>query len=252
MDVAGSTALVTGGSLRIGEAICRALADAGCNVVIHYDRSEEHARELADVLRSEGVQAWTVQAHFAPGSDPTRLVDRAWQVSGRVNVLINNASAFYKLPLLDSDAENIRNELESNLVAPMLLSRRFCERLMRESEEAAGELALGHIVNILDRRIAQNEAGCIPYLVSKKGLADFTRAAALEWAPQVVVNGVAPGAILPPVTHADAPTSSEPMGAVPLGRQCTPEDVADAVLYLLQSVTMTGQILFVDGGQNLL
>ena len=104
----------------------------------------------------------------------------------------------------------------------------------------------------MDRRIAQNEAGCIPYLVSKKGLADFTRAAALEWAPQVVVNGVAPGAILPPVTNADAPTSSEPRGAVPLGRPCTPEDVADAVLHLLHSVTMTGQILFVDGGQNLL
>ncbi|MBL7115482.1 MAG: SDR family oxidoreductase [Kiritimatiellae bacterium] len=252
MDVAGSTALVTGGALRIGEAICRALADAGCNVVIHYDQSEERACGLAEVLKTEGVQAWTVQEHFAPDGDPAQLVDRAWNVSGRVNILINNASTFYTLPLLDSAAEDIRNELESNLVAPMLLSKRFAERLMHESDGASGELALGHVVNILDRRIAQNESGCIPYLVSKKGLAEFTRATALEWAPQIVVNGVAPGAILPPVMKMGAPSSSEPMGAVPLGRQCTPEDVADAVLHLLHSVTMTGQVLFIDGGQNLL
>jgi NAD(P)-dependent dehydrogenase (short-subunit alcohol dehydrogenase family) len=137
----------------------------------------------------------------------------------------------------------------------MLLTRRFAERLLARRAPGAPHASrgalLGRIVNLLDRRVAHHEAGCVPYLVSKKALAEFTCSAAIELAPEFAVNGVAPGAVLPPPGKGDD-TLWDAAGPVPLNARCRPEDVAEAVAWLLESDVVTGQIVYVDGGQHLL
>jgi NAD(P)-dependent dehydrogenase (short-subunit alcohol dehydrogenase family) len=246
MNLRSRTALVTGGAVRIGRAICAALAARGCRVIVHYDRSGKPAKALADALSQTGVRAFTVRAHLATQGDCDGLINEAWALAGRVDFLVNNAAVFHKEGLMACDEDTILAELRTNLVAPMLLSRAFAAKAGREAPGLCGK-----IVNLLDRRIAGNEVGCLPYLLSKKGLAEFTRNAALELAPRFTVNGVAPGAILPPPGKGAA-YIRDLAGTVPLQRRCRPEDVAAAVVYLLESDAVTGQIVFVDGGQHLL
>ena len=131
-------------------------------------------------------------------------------------------------------------EFWPNLFAPMLLTRAFARQSKR-----------GKIINLLDRRIAGHETDCVPYLLTKKALAELTQLAAREFAPRFTVNGVAPGAVLPPPGKGTE-YLRDLAGPVPLQKQITPADVAAAVLALLQADAVTGQIYFVDGGQHLL
>jgi NAD(P)-dependent dehydrogenase (short-subunit alcohol dehydrogenase family) len=255
MDLKGHTALVTGGAVRIGEAICLALAARKCNVVIHYDHSEAEAEALAASITRGGVKAFCVHGHFGDG-DAGAILDRAWESAGKVDMLVNSAAVFRKSPLVGTTDEDVRSQLDINMLAPLLLSKRFAERLGSEKGKNSGRKAkavepAGRIVNVLDRRVSGVEAGCIPYLLSKKAMAEFTRSAALEWAPAITVNGVAPGAVLPPPGEGED-YLREAAGEIPLKTTLEPSDVADAVVYALSSNWMTGQILYVDGGQHLL
>ena len=257
MDLAGRTALVTGGAVRIGAAICRYLADQGCNVVVHYDRSAEEAEDLSAELKGTGVNSWARQCHFSGGRDEGKFLDEVFAETGGISFLINNAAVFRKGLLVDFSVDDVLSELSANLLSPMLLTRRLAQ-LLGTPEEGQGAVdsrnsvcrVLGKVINVLDRRIATNECGCIPYLVSKKALADFTRSAALELAPKITVNGVAPGAILPP-PGANEDYIYDAAGNIPLKCKCSPEDVAESIGFLLRSDFVTGQVVFVDGGQHL-
>jgi NAD(P)-dependent dehydrogenase (short-subunit alcohol dehydrogenase family) len=165
------------------------------------------------------------------------VIRRARKAFGRLDILVNNAAVFSKEKLAGSSEESIRATLEINLMAPVLMTRAF-----------AGIIGKGKIVNILDRRISSVESGLTAYLLSKKALADFTRIAALELAPDIAVNGVAPGAVLAPVTN----SKHDKAGKIPLGKRPTPDDVAGAVIFLLEADAITGEIIFADGGQHLL
>jgi NAD(P)-dependent dehydrogenase (short-subunit alcohol dehydrogenase family) len=250
VELNGKMALVTGGAVRIGAAICRRLAREGCGVVVHCLRSDAQARALAAEIEAAGVRAFVVRGALGRGADPERLLDEAWDAAGRLDALVNNAALFFRRPLERAAAADVREEIEVNLVAPLLLARRFVGRARAAGPRAGGGPRLGAIVNLLDRRVATNEAGCLPYLAAKKGLLAFTESAALEWAPAFTVNAVAPGAVLPPPGKGPEHLR-EAAGPAPLRVACTPEDVADAVALLLRSDTMTGQTLFVDGGQHL-
>jgi len=253
MNLAGQTALVTGGAVRIGAEICRYLASERCNVVIHYDRSEAEAKNLAGELREAGVDSWAVPAHFSGGETEKAFMDAVFAEAGGISILINNASVFNKQKLVDVTEDGLLAEINANLLSPMLLTRRFAQILLNSVEGNKGydeKRVTGKVVNMLDRRVASDEAGCIPYLVSKKALAAFTRSAAVELAPSITVNGVAPGAVLPPPGAGDDYVY-DAAGEVPLGCDCTPADVAASVGFLLKSDFVTGQIVFVDGGQHL-
>jgi pteridine reductase len=240
MDLKGKTALVTGGAVRIGRAVCRALAAAGADVVIHYNRSAASAKALRHELVAMGRRAFCVRAGLGDEDAGWRLVAAARKVAGSLDVLVNNAAVFHRDSLLTLTARALRDEFEVNLFAPLLLMRAF-----------AGACRDGAIVNLLDRRITSLDHSCLPYVLAKKALAEATKMAALELAPRIRVNGVAPGAILPPPGKRAGPWKDR-AGPVPLQRQCTPEQVAAAVLFLLQNEALTGQIIFVDGGQQLL
>jgi pteridine reductase len=240
MNLNGKTAMVTGGAVRIGAAICRALAGAGMNVIIHYHRSAEAAQQLADELRQTGVQAWTLQADLCCEDECRRLIEEAGSRPGGLHVLVNSAAVFHKQTLRQVTFDNLQQEFWPNLMAPLIMMRAFAEKCKE-----------GKIVNLLDRRIDSLDTECVPYVLSKKALAEATKLAALEFAPKITVNGIAPGAILPPPGKGQDYLRDK-AGPVPLQRQCTPEEVAEAVLFLLQSDALTGQIVYVDGGQHLL
>ena len=240
MNLQGKTAMVTGGAVRIGRAICEALADAGCNVVVHHWNSAAPARLLAGDLRRRGIKAWVVRGNLASERGCERLIARAWAAAGKLDFLVNNAAVFHRDALRACTAKKLRDELSINLFAPILLTRSF-----------VAQAKAGKIVNLLDRRIATNEPGCLPYLLSKKALAAFTANAALELAPAFTVNGVAPGAVLPPPGRG-AKYFYDRAGRIPLECKIAPSDVAAAVVALLTLDGVTGQIVFADGGQHLL
>jgi NAD(P)-dependent dehydrogenase (short-subunit alcohol dehydrogenase family) len=239
-SLTGQTALVTGGAVRIGRAIARALADQGCGVVVHYRRSRAEAAALCRELEACGVPAWRVRADLVSETGCRRAIDEAVARAGRLDILVNNAAVFNACPLERIDARTLDTEFRANLYAPIFLTRYF-----------VAVARSGRIINLLDRRIAAHDPGRIPYALSKKALADFTRAAALALAPRFTVNGVAPGPVLPPPGESKSYLNVR-AGRIPTGRPATPEEVADAVVFLSRSPSITGQIVFVDGGQHLL
>jgi len=247
MKLEGRTALVTGGAVRIGRAICEAFASGGCTVAVHYHTSQKAADELVSELRALGRDAFAVRGDLRSGEERERVLDEAWDKAGRIDFLVNNAGVFHKDGIESTGEEQLNEEIGINLIAPVLLTRAFAAK---HAQAGRGPGLVGKVVNLLDTRIEGVEAGSLPYTLSKKMLAEFTRIAATELAPGITVNGVAPGAVLPPSPSSGV--AAEPAATAPLRHQCVPCDVADAVLFLLGSDAITGQVLFVDGGRHLL
>lgn len=231
MNLTGKRALVTGGAVRIGRAIANALAAEGAEVIVHFRTSEKEADAFWPNI---------IRADFDNPVQCETFIERAAEEFGPIDILINNAAVFHQTPLADATYETVMKELQPNLLAPLALIRGFAQ-----------QNRIGKIVNLLDRRITGHDTSCVPYMLSKKGLEELTKLAAIDLAPGITVNAVAPGAVLPPPQHVDDP-AWEAAGTIPLDRSPTPEDIAGAVLYLLKSDAITGQTLFVDGGQNLL
>lgn len=259
MNLNGKKVLVTGGAVRLGRAICETLAAHGCTVIIHYNRSAAEAEALAVLLSGAGGKAYCVQALLENEDDCRRLISGTIALAGGLDILVNNASVFNKDPLMDADALRLHRELEINAFVPMYLTRAFAghclpqsNRLPEKSDPVNGAGApVGKVINLLDRRVAGLEKGALPYLLSKKLLCDYTQLAALELGPQISVNAVAPGPVLPPPGQGTAYLQDH-AGPMVLGRRPSPADVAAAVVYLLEADAVTGQVLFVDGGQHLL
>jgi NAD(P)-dependent dehydrogenase (short-subunit alcohol dehydrogenase family) len=239
-ELTGHVALVTGGAVRLGRAMVERLAAEGCGVVIHCHRSRREADQLAADLRARGTAAAVVQGSLTTQTACARIIRTARRAHGRLDILVNSAAVFNRQGLAEITAKSLRDEFWPNLFGPVLLTQAFAAATRR-----------GHVINILDRRIASHDATCIPYLLSKKALAAFTEVAALALAPRIRVNAVAPGPILPPPGKG-ARYLREHAGRLPLGRAPAVDEVAEAVVALVCSRSTTGQILFVDGGQHLL
>ena len=235
----GKTALVTGGSRRIGRAICLALAKSGINCIIHYHRSEENVLQTVDELRACNVDAWTVQVDFSDISQVPGFFDSIPGFSGTVDFLINNASVF---PVKDEKSLSTEDQyamMTINAFSPYLLAQEF-----------AGQTDEGAVVNLLDARIAKKDLKRLVYQASKTMLYQGTFELAKQLAPQIRVNGIAPGLILPP-DGKDNSYMERFVSRNLLGKTGSTEDIAQAVLFLLSSPFITGEVLFVDGGEHL-
>lgn len=240
--LAGKTALVTGGAQRIGRAIALALADEGADVIIHYNTSADAAQDTCADIARRGVRAWALQADLQEGDAPERLARQGLEEAGSVHLLVNNASWFHRSRLGDLTPEDLALNMRLHAYAPLALSRALMAAL------PPGER--GRVVNLLDAYLHTYQRSHVAYNLSKRALHTLTRMLALELAPDVTVNAVSPGVILPPPD--EPPESVEPLVAkVPLQRPGEVSEIVAAVMFLLRADYVTGQVLYVDGGAAL-
>lgn len=238
-ELQGKTALITGGAKRIGRATALALADAGCNVLLHYHHSEAAAEALCEEIRAREVQAWIIAADFANTAEYETLFERALELAGPVDILLNNASIF-PLDTMDSMSfEHWIANMQVNAWVPFFLGRELNRRVGH-----------GKIVNLLDASLQNYDWKHVSYLLSKQALELLTRMMALEFAPRVSVNGVAPGLILPPPGRS-AEYLERMKETVPMKALGDPLGIAEAILFLLQSAYVTGEVIYVDGGRHI-
>ena len=239
----GKVALVTGGARRVGASIARRLHAAGARVLLHYRDSEVDATRLTSELNAMRPRsAAKVKAELLAPVAPRALLAAALDGFGRLDILVNNASSFFPVPVGEIEPSHWEELIGSNLRAPLFIS-----------QQAAAELGKneGAIVNIVDIHAERPLKGYALYSVAKAGLAAMTRSLAIELAPRVRVNGVAPGAIAWP-EDGQFPDAERAriLATTPLARTGSPEDVARAVHFLASAPYVTGQILAVDGGRS--
>ena len=242
MELAGRNALVTGGAKRVGRALTLALAGAGTNVFIHYGRSADEAERTAAEVRALGPAAACGAADLADASSARALLAQASGELGPISVLVNSASGFPADTMADVTEAGLRATLDLTLTAPVMLTQAFAAAL-------PGSLD-GAVVNLTDVRTKTPYRNHLSYIVAKGGIDTFTRAAAVQLAPQIRVNAVALGVILPP--PGEDPAYVERLAAeLPLQRVGGTEPVASAALALLANDFVTGEIVRVDGGAHL-
>ena len=243
-SLSGKAALVTGGARRVGAAIARRLHAAGASVLLHYRDSETQAVKLmAELNALRPKSAAKVKAELLAPIAPRALLSAARDSFGRLDLLVNNASSFFPVEIGAIEASHWEELVGSNLRAPLFIC-----------QEAAPELAKnqGAIINIVDIHADRPLKGYPVYSIAKAGLAALTRSLALELAPKVRVNGVAPGAIAwPDDGQFDAAERGRIVASTPLARVGSPEDVAQAVHFLACAPYVTGQVIAVDGGRSI-
>ena len=233
-------AIVTGGAVRVGRAIALGLARAGYDVLVHYHASAEAAEETAAALRAAGGGAATARADLTKPEQIARPFEAAAEAFGGLDLLVNNAAIFPRVDPLEATADDWDRVFALNARAAFLCS-----------QEAARRMERGAIVNILDTGASQAWPAYVPYVASKAALASVTRGLAAALAPRIRVNGVAPGPVLLPEGDDDEADREAAGRRTALGRVGTPEDVAEAVVYLAGADYVTGEIVRVDGGQHL-
>src|SRR4051812_24251644 len=235
-------ALITGGARRLGLAMALAMANDGFDVAIHCHASAEDARAVVHAIQRLGRRAMVVTADLAHEAAAAQVVPEASAGLGPIGVLVNNASVFELDHLDTAERESWDRHLEVNLRAPIVLSRAFVRQL------PAGEGGL--IVNMLDQRVGNLTPNFLSYSISKVGLWAATQVLARQLAPRIRVNAIGPGPALPS-PGLDRQRFEALCRANPLQRGTSPEEIAAALRFIMASPSMTGQLIVLDGGQQL-
>lgn len=240
-------ALITGGAKRIGAHLAQALHAQGMRIVIHYHQSEEAAKQLCKAFNQTRPQsAVSIQADLQNPATLPQLMTLATTTWGRLDVLINNAASFHDTPLPDLTPTLWHSTLNSNLTAPVFLALEAFPHLKKTQ---------GCIINMADIRATQPLKNYTAYCISKAGLVMATKSLAIEWAPYIRVNAIAPGVVLwsdESPREADQAFQQKIMNRTPMKRTGTPEDIVKAAIFLIKDAPyMTGQVLTVDGGRSL-
>jgi len=235
-------AVVTGAARRVGREIALAMAERGLGVVVHHGTSTVEADVLVNRIRSQGGSAVAVSADLRDPRAAAVAVFEAAAELGEVTTLINSAAVFQNRALPWIDLYHCNVHLSVNLLAPIFLSQQFIRQL--------GEGQRGHIINILDWRAQRPGADHLVYTSTKAALSSVTKSLALQLAPLIQVNGLAPGAILPPEDRTNW-HEQRAITSIPLKRTGSPKELVDAINFLLDSDFITGEILNVSGGEEL-
>lgn len=235
---AKQTALVTGGAKRLGHAAALHLADKGYNIALHYNESKPEAMKTAQLLYKKGVRCELFSCDLADEAAVSRLLPDVYKEFPSLNVLVNSASIFIPNTFGDQDLSLFKAHWDINFKAPYILSCAF-NRLVKK----------GQIVNFIDTHVTQHTSGYEDYLMTKKALGEFTKMSAASWGPHIRVNGIAPGMVLPPVNRKDDRKSR--VGKIPLKMLGDPKYIIQTLQFLMENEYMTGQIIAVDGGENL-
>jgi NAD(P)-dependent dehydrogenase (short-subunit alcohol dehydrogenase family) len=238
-----NAALVTGAAQRLGRAIALDLARDGWDVAIHYNASEADARSAVEEIRKAGGHAAAVKADLSREDEVATIVERAAKAVGPLTALVNSASLFQNDDWRSATRESWDAHMNVNLRAPFVLSQQFARQLPDSHE--------GAIVNLLDQRLFKPGPEFLSYGVSRAGLHWLTTTLAQALAPRIRVNAVAPGPTLKAAAQSPGDFVKERKAAI-LGRGSDPQDISDAVRYLLGARAVTGQTVTVDGGQHLI
>ena len=239
----GKTALITGGAARLGAMSTRFLHAAGAHVVIHYRSSAAPAQLLRDELEAKRPDSVTlVQGDLLDFSYLERLVEETLQATGQLDILLNNASNYFPTPVESATEAQWDSLFGVNAKAPFFLSKAAAPAL-RES--------LGCIVNMVDIHAERPNPGYPIYSMAKAANAMMVKALARELAPEIRVNGIAPGAILWPEGEEGEKSKHHALPRIPLARAGRPENIARTVLFLATTEYITGQIIAVDGGRSI-
>ncbi|ASB47789.1 SDR family NAD(P)-dependent oxidoreductase [Alkalitalea saponilacus] len=236
------TVLITGGAQRVGAALSRFFAQNGWNVVIHYNRSSDVARELSKELSGIYPEQYFPVVWCNLSEFPEKMIEffnHLPQELNSIDVLINNASVFDPGVLSDTTPELLKSQMSVNFEAPLFLMQSFVNCFKS-----------GVIVNVIDTRVTENSFSHAAYSISKKALMHLTKMAALEWAPDVRVNAVAPGPVLPPPGKTDDYLHAV-IKETPLKKQVKLDNLSESVYFLVENDSITGQIIFCDSGTHL-
>jgi pteridine reductase len=241
VELKGKVALVTGAGTRVGRAIALALGKAGMRVGVHYASSQKGARDTAEEIIRGGSEARTMPGDLMDPATGPRLVEHTVKVFGTIDVLVNSAAVMLRTPVGEVLVEDWDAMFALNLRAPFFLSQ-VAARAMADRG--------GAIVNIADLAAFETWRAYIPHSITKSGIVQMTRGLAHALAPKIRVNAIAPGPVLLP----DGWTQEQAdklISTTPLGRLGSPEDVAQAALYLLSADYVTGETIIVDGGRHI-
>ena len=245
-------ALVTGAAARLGRAMSLGLAERGIDIALHYNSNATEAEKTAEEIRAHGVKCVTLQADLLDHDQTLALVDRAREGLGQdLDVLINCASVFKYDSIKSATQASWDMNIDSNLRAPFVLTQAFAAQAPEATLEANGEKrANACIVNMIDQRVRKLTKEYMTYTIGKMGLWAFTQTSARALGPHVRVNGIGPGSTMQGAEQSDEQFREHRQGA-PLGRGANPEDIVQAMNFLLDAPAFTGQLLCVDGGQHL-
>jgi NAD(P)-dependent dehydrogenase (short-subunit alcohol dehydrogenase family) len=242
MDLNGKVALVTGGAIRVGRAISLALAGAGADIVMNYNTSSDAAVQTAAEIEARGRQALAFQADVAKGDQVQAMVDAAIERFGRLDVLVNSASVWRRTPWEELTEELWDQKLDVDLKGAFLCAKAAAPHLAAHGD--------GAIVNIVDLSAFQPFPNFMAHSAAKAGLLNLTYSLAIELGPEIRANAIAPGPVLPPPGYSEKQIKAA-ANRTALKRWGTAEDVAQAVLFLVQAGYITGVVLPVDGGEHL-
>jgi len=235
------TALITGASKRIGKVVAEFLAEKGWSIIIHFNSSEKPAEQLSETLnRKFSTQNFsTVKANLSIEKEVVGLIPKIISEYGLFQLLINNASVFNPGYLKNTSVDIFDNQINTNLKAPFILMRDFANICKK-----------GNIINFVDTRITTNKSDFAAYSLSKKALWELTKMAALEFAPAIRINAIAPGVTLPPADK-NKKYLDKLAQNIPMKKPGGVEPILKSIDYILENNHLTGQLLFADGGENL-
>lgn len=243
MELSGKTALITGSGIRLGRAIALALAEQGVNLALHYHSSSGPVSEILGHALSKNIKAVTFQADLSNLLCAELLFERINKSMGNVDILINNASVYTSGSGLNVSTDSLETTFRLNLFSPLLLTQLFAHQLPTEKQ--------GKVINISDAKTFVTKKDHFAYRLTKIALNEMTRMFSLELAPNITVNAIAPGIMLPLAGFENIDVTALAERRVPLKTIGSPEIVAENVIHILKQDFMTGSIIKIDGGESL-
>jgi pteridine reductase len=232
-------ALITGAAARIGAGIAVGLSKAGYDIALHYNNSKDEAAEIKNKIEGFGSKCELFNFDFSNPDKNISLIKVVFDSFSRIDLLVNNASIFIKSKIIETDTELFDKTFNINLKTPFFLIKEFA-RICKK----------GNIINILDAKISKNEFNYSIYVLTKKCLADLTLLSAKEFGPEIRVNGISPGIILPPKGEGEEYLLKK-ISKLPLARKGEIADINQAIDFIIKNEYLTGQIIYIDGGEHL-
>ncbi len=236
------TVLITGAAKRIGKAIALGMAADGWRVVVHYGASREEAECLVKLIRGNGGTAFKIHADLSKEEQVGLLIPSAVKIAGPISCLINNASLFEEDSAQTASRKSWDAHMQINLRSPFVLIQALCDQLPEGFE--------GNVINIVDQRVQNLTPHFLSYTVSKAGLWTLTQTLALSLAPSIRVNAIGPGPVLANFRQTEEEFIKQ-WSSIPLGRSVNPLEIVDAIRFIINAPSMTGQLIVLDGGQHL-